>query len=559
MPDRLLLRHFLLQFIEPDFSPDIDRHQVLALTAAGLITVPLFVTVFMSVKYLMRPLQAPGWTEVTALGDQMTFCAASMLVSAIVAALEWDTLALNRQDAMILGVLPVARRRVVRAKMLSLALFSSAFVAALSALPAVLHPPLMVANLPLSPVMLIPLMAAHALSTSLAGAFGFACVVAMREFLYLFVGRRGFERVSGIVRSGLLFLFLVLFLLVPVRVSGRGESLLDSGRQTAWERPIGWFVATHAAIAGRVLEQIPRPDFPAWRAAEEDRLRSQYRGELPKLTATALKSTGALALLLACTWSMYLWNARRLHVLPEDSSGSAVFRLSTVADLLAKAITRRPGSRTGASFFFRTIFGSPTHRFYITVAAATGVALMIVMAPAHAHGAAAAVRTLYLAAQTLMITAIVAGLRAAIRTAADERATWVFHVTDTGNLAGFRQGVQRGTLALVILAILVALPVHAYAWSAIVAFLHALNGIAIGWLLVELACASVEQPLIVTIPPNDSLNTVGAVFLGALVISVFVLAHIEQAALTRASTSLVFAGAVSVAAVCMRYLGSSAL
>src|SRR6185369_4717117 len=87
---RLLVRHFLYQFVENDFTPDSDRHQVLALAAAGVITVPLFVTVFMGWRYLMRPLQAPGWTEMTMLNDQMLFCGTSLLVSAVIAAVQWD-------------------------------------------------------------------------------------------------------------------------------------------------------------------------------------------------------------------------------------------------------------------------------------------------------------------------------------------------------------------------------------------------------------------------------------------------------------------------------------
>src|SRR4249919_2447842 len=51
MRKRLLVRHFLYQFVDNEFTPDSDRHQVLALVAAGVITVPLFVTVFMGWRY----------------------------------------------------------------------------------------------------------------------------------------------------------------------------------------------------------------------------------------------------------------------------------------------------------------------------------------------------------------------------------------------------------------------------------------------------------------------------------------------------------------------------
>src|SRR5215510_5475616 len=153
MRSRLLRRHFISQFVENDLSPDMDRHQLLALAAAGLVTIPLFATVFMSVKYLMQPLQSPGWTQITAMGDQLTFCATSLLVSAIIATLEWDALALSPRDAMILGVLPVPHREIVRAKVWALVTFAAAFVMALNALPTLLHPPLIVANFHSSPLL----------------------------------------------------------------------------------------------------------------------------------------------------------------------------------------------------------------------------------------------------------------------------------------------------------------------------------------------------------------------------------------------------------------------
>jgi hypothetical protein len=73
-----------------------------------------------------------------------------------------------------------------------------------------------------------------------------------------------------------------------------------------------------------------------------------------------------------------------------------------------------------------------------------------------------------------------------------------------------------------------------------VATAHAANGIALGWLLIETVSASVDRPLIATIPPNDGLNTVGTVFLGAIVIAVFVLARIERAALGGPYSAMAF-------------------
>src|SRR4029450_10611630 len=100
-----------------------------------LITIPLFATIFMSVKFLMQPLQSPGWTEMMTMGDQMIFCATSLLVSAVIATLEWDALALSPRDSVILGVLPLPREEIVRAKVQALVTFAAAFVIAFNAWP----------------------------------------------------------------------------------------------------------------------------------------------------------------------------------------------------------------------------------------------------------------------------------------------------------------------------------------------------------------------------------------------------------------------------------------
>lgn len=557
MRRRLLVRHFLNQFVDNDFSPDVDRHQLLAVAAATLITVPLFATVFMSVKYLTQPLQAPGWTQVTTLGDQVIFCATSLLVSAVIATLEWEALALSPRDSMILGVLPVPHREIVRAKVQALVTFAAAFVIALNALPTLMHPPLTVANFQANLLVLVPLVAAHGLSTSMAGAFGFACVVGLRESLFLCLGERRFSRIAGTIRSGLLFSFLVLLVLVPIRLSGPTTWMFEPGNGPVLLQPVSWFAATHGAIAGRLLDTLPAPDLPALLATEENQLRTQYRRSLPRLTALALRGTGMLAAVLAISLVVYIRNAKRLQVVSEGQGATAIFGVSRVSDRIAAALARRPATRAGWLFLFRTVLGNPSHRVYITAFMATGMALVITMAPdalLARPGSSPPIRTSELLAQTLMLTAMAAGFRAAVRTSADPRAAWLFGVAETGDDGAFRKGVRRGVITAMVATVLLLFPLHLAAWGISIATAHAINGAALGWLLVEVACASVEQPLVWTVPPSDGLNTVGVVLLGVLVISVCVLAAIEREALTNARGTIAFPLVMVLAAACVRHV-----
>ena len=554
MRRRLLVRHFLNQFVENDLAPDVDRHQILAVAAATLITVPLFATIFMSVKYLMQPLQSPGWTEITTMGDQMIFCATSLLVSAVIATLEWDALALSPRDSVILGVLPLPREEIVRAKVQALVTFAAAFVISLNALPTLLHPPLTVANFSGNPLLLVPLVLAHAVSTGMAGAFGFACVVGLREVLFLCLGERTFSRIAGTIRSGLLFSFLVLLVLAPIRLSGPTTWMLEPGKGPLFQ-PVSWFVATHAVLAGRVLEILPTPDLPERLSAEENRLRTQYRRGLPHLTSLALRGIGVFAVVLTISIFVYLRNARRFHLLPEGQDTNTVLGVSRISDAVASILTTKPATRAGLLFLIRTVAGNPSHRVYVTAFVATGLALLITMAPAALFGdqGGVTIQKTELVAQTLMLTAVVSGFRAAIRTSADSRAAWLFGIAETGNHGEFRKGVRLGVIAAVVATVLLLFPLHAAAWGVSIAAAHAINGVALGWLLVEIACASVERPLVSTIPPSDGLNTVGVVLLGATVIVVLVLGAIEQAALKAPTATAAFAGAMLLAAAAVRY------
>ena len=107
-------------------------------------------------------------------------------------------------------------------------------------------------------------------------------------------------------------------------------------------------------------------------------------------------------------------------------------------------------------------------------------------------------------------------------------------------------------MAAMAATVLLLFPLHLRAWGLAIAAAHAFNGVALGWLLVEIACASVERPLVWTVPPSDGLNTVGVVLLGVLVISVCVLAAIEREALTGAVGSIAFPLVMVLAAACVR-------
>jgi hypothetical protein len=555
MHNERLVRHFLRQFVENEWSPDADRHQVLAIAAAALVTIPLFATMFIGLKYLMRPLQAAGWTEVTMVGDLVTFCAMSMLVSALIASLEWNALSLSPRDTAILGVLPIADGQFARAKMTALVIFAGAFVLALNAVPSLLHPMLMTAQLPMSVLGLLPLIAAQLLCTSLAGAFGFASVLAIREITYLITGPAVFARLSAAVQSVLLFSLLMLLLLAPVR-AGNARWMFGEDGTPAYLTPVSWFASMHALLAGGVLDPLPRPGLPVRLALEDRRLTTLFRTARPRLRALAGRGALAVTFMATLALAAHRFNSRRQNrLLSLVQQGSSTLRLPLM-DVAAFFVARDPPQRAGFRFLIQSVSGSPPHRLFVITSTVIACTVLLVIGPlptAGYFGGPAPIRTLTVAAQTLALCALLSGFRAAVRTASDSRAGWVFTIADAGTLDRFRNGVRRGGLTIVVATVVLLFPIHLAAWGPFAAGAHAVNGVALGYLMVGFALHETDRPLVDSIPPADGLNTVGVVLLGGATILVFVISKLEAVTLTDRVSAIVFS-AVLLAPNAVRFL-----
>ena len=94
VPDKgsyvLLTKLFLRQFLENDLlSPDGDRSQMLAMVGASVISLTLFISMFTSAGYAMS-IMMPGEAAVLTLSDKFLYTSLAMLVTALVAAAQWD-------------------------------------------------------------------------------------------------------------------------------------------------------------------------------------------------------------------------------------------------------------------------------------------------------------------------------------------------------------------------------------------------------------------------------------------------------------------------------------
>ena len=79
-----LTKLFLKQFLENDLvSPDSDRAQLLAIVGAGMVSLTLFLSMFLSATYAMSVL-TPGEGAVRTLNDKFFYVSLAMLITALV-------------------------------------------------------------------------------------------------------------------------------------------------------------------------------------------------------------------------------------------------------------------------------------------------------------------------------------------------------------------------------------------------------------------------------------------------------------------------------------------
>src|SRR5688572_3093909 len=120
-------------------SPDSDRSQMLAVLGASVVSLTLFISMFMSAQYAMTILM-PAHAAVLTLNDKFFYISLAMLVTALTAAAQWDALAIDQRDAAILQPLPVRPRTLRLAKLTAVATLGAGVAIAVNVFPTWVFP-----------------------------------------------------------------------------------------------------------------------------------------------------------------------------------------------------------------------------------------------------------------------------------------------------------------------------------------------------------------------------------------------------------------------------------
>jgi hypothetical protein len=562
---RLVLRLFLRRLVDNDVvSPHADRHESLAVLCAVVVSLAVFVTFFISSEYLAAFIQLPGPTALSALSDRFLFLAASIAVSALAALMVWDALALEPRDAAILGPLPIPAGTIARAKLAAALVFGAAFALALNAVPSVLYPLFLTMNLRgMSGRGVLQLIAGHATSVVMAGFFGFACVLATRGLLHLAAGERGFRRISSTVQSALVVCMVTALLLAPtVRQTAVRDWVAGVTRARWPTRPVLWYLGVNETSAGHVVADTPivlppRFSFVGVPRQHDADSRAAYRALMPRFAALARRAWLSMPAIAALAIVTFLWNNRRL---PEPTTArQAEPRLRARVRRMVERLTDGDAeTQAGLFFTWQTLARSRPHRTVIAIGVAAGLThLLMVLAASGAHRFDLATAPLgLLAINTIVLAALVAGIRYAVTVPPELGANWTIRMAWLGDERGYLDGVKRAALvAVVVVPLLLLLPLNVALFGVSVALLHsacgsiaaaaALDGVFLGYRQFPFACSYV---------PVDNPKLLWPTALATVLLVAYGFADVERWALQTAPRMAGLVTALAAIALLARIL-----
>lgn len=524
----LLTRLFLRQFLDNDLlSPDSDRSQMLAVLGASVVSLTLFISMFMSAQYAMTILM-PAHAAVLTLNDKFFYISLAMLVTALTAAAQWDALAIDQRDAAILQPLPVRPRTLRLAKLTAVAMLGAGVAIAVNVFPTWVFPWMVAFAVPqMSVSQLFGLMAAHAAITVPAAVFGFMVVIAVRETASAILGPRWFARVSPVLQTMTLIVLGIALLVLPMsstRIAQRGLS----GWRLAL--PSTAFVGAYETATGGFLADLPRRPMTGIQSKRDQfyaAMYSQRRAMFAPLARRAEVLFGGVAGIVAL---MTLINTRRLPAAAVVAPGRR--RRSRLLGL-ATLLQRNGAARAGFAFAAATIWRNKTHRLTLAAAAAVGVAAVVVaMSRIDLVENGVSIRLLMI--QPLLYGSLLVGFRHLLRVPAELRANWAIQMAWQGRVRAFSSGAQAAALlTLAMPAIGLLVPVIAVAGGVPFAIAHALLGVLGAAIMLEALMLMYDGvPFACSYVPGDNMRVMAPIYAAAFLIGALMFARLQLAILS---------------------------
>lgn len=530
----ILTRHFLRRFLENDLiAPEADRAHLLAVIGAALFSTTIFITMMMSCLKYVVGYYTPGQAAVASLDDKFFYISLSMVAVALLAVAQWDALVVDARDSAILDPLPVTPLAIRRAKLSAVALFGCAAAAVVNLAPTIIFPLLVLVKQRVSLASATVIIVTHALITLGAAAFGYLCVIAVRETLAAVLGGRWFSRVSPWMQGTLIVGLGTVLLLLPA-ASTRVERNRLSDPMIAWSPP-AWFLGAYEQMSGHIIIDAPRAHLNNRQKRADVPATATYRKHQAQFAALAARALVALPAVALLAIAAYVFNGFRRPVSVFVRSASA--RRPWATSLLARLVLiRRPTARAGFAFSLAVIWRSSTHRLTLWCCGAAGLAMSLVaLAGIDLPDTAAAGRAVprLLIVQPFLTGMLLVGFRHAIRVPAELRANWGFQLAWRELEREFVSGARRAAfVGLVTPALAVVFVLDLMVLGPWLAVEHAVFGAAGACLLLEVLMIGYDKvPFTCSYLPNENMKALGPLYLAMFMIGASSFARMESNAM----------------------------
>lgn len=539
---KLLTKLFLRQFLENDLvSPESDRAQLLAIVGATVVSLTLFISMFMSSGYAMSVL-TPSEGAVLTLTDKFFYTSLAMLATALVAASQWDALSIDVRDAAILQPLPIKPATLRLAKLTAVAALGAGVSVAVNIFPTIVFPWMLAfAVRQMSVFDVFRMMGIQAVINVTAAVFGYLSVIAIRETASVVLGPKLFTRVSPWMQTMTILMLGSSVLLLPIASTRFAQSGLADWRLNL---PATAFVGVYEEATREFLADLPAGRLTPRqqrREAFNSNLYAQRRPLFAPLSRRAGLWLGSVAGIVALATAL---NALRTPSL--SAAAPRRRRRSRLAALPRLLFPRSHAARAGFDFALATIWRNKTHRLTLACAAAVGLASVLVALSRVDLGGDAVLTTRLLICQPLLYGALLIGFRHLIRVPAELRANWAIQIAWRGQARAFATGAEVAALfTLVVPAVLMVVPPVAMVAGLGVAFGHALLGLLGGAIVLETLMLSYDKvPFTCTYVPNENVKSIAPILVLAFLIGASLFARVEFAMLTG---SVMLKGSVALA------------
>jgi len=469
---RLLTRTFLRRFFDNEITGGTGDLRnsffwMLAFLAVPGLTIPVFMT-FDWTGYAI--VHGPEGLRIASRADKVFYLGYSVVATGLVSAVTWGSLLLDYRDCLVLGTLPVAGQRIVRAKLLALLAYIVIVIVGMHALASMSYGFFLAERAPLT--FAWRGIVAHFVASCAASAFVLLTITGAQGLALSVLGARRFSNLSPWMQSSVVVLVLLLLLALPAISTATVDSLASAGGQplprnphvALWilRTPPVWFVGLYEVVLGT---------------------------NDPVLWRLAFVALAALASAAVVTATSYPLAYRRLvsSVMQAPAPRARHDWLMRAIDGVVSHLGRRPAIGAAATFLALTLRRSMPHRLAFALALGFTMAMvsptLFEWAPRLSDLPAVPTVEL-LSIPFRLLLGVLLGVRVAAALPSDLPSGWMLNSIGISSRQ-MRSGLWRLMFLTALCVVASVTPVYAFLWGATLALRHAALCLVFAVLLIE--------------------------------------------------------------------------